>query len=237
MPFAHQRLFASAGTDTAILNIGGIANITWLGANGQVSGFDTGPGNMLMDALMQRISQGQHTFDADGKLAASGVVCDALLTALTEHPFLQQTPPKSTGREAFGSQWVDLIMQWPGIDHAGRMATACHFTALSIQQSMRFLPATPQRWLCCGGGTRNSHLMQLLRQQLAPATCTSTAVAGIAPQAVEAVCFALLAEQTLSGQSNTLAAVTGARHDVCGGNITPGDNWPTLLQQIPTWTR
>jgi len=237
VPFAHQQLFASGQENIAILNIGGIANITWLGADGNVAGFDTGPGNMIMDSLIQQISQGEQRFDKNGQLAASGSVDPELLNKLMQHPFLQQTPPKSTGREQFGNDIVDQIRNWPDISDADRLATACRFTADSICSSVRFLQATPARWLCCGGGVRNQHLMNILSQQLAPASVTTTDSAGIPPQAVEAVSFALLARQTLLGKINTLSAVTGAKRDVCGGQITPGDNWQALLQSIPSWIR
>jgi len=237
VPFAHRQLFFDPEHNTVILNIGGIANITWLGADGHITGFDTGPGNMIMDALMLAISHGERSFDENGQMAASGCVNDALLDTLLQHPFLQQTPPKSTGREQFGEDVVNQMLNWPDISNADRLATACRFTATSIAQSIRFLPDKPDRWLCCGGGVRNRHLMKLLQQQLSPASVETTAAASIPPQAVEAVCFALLARQTLLGEPNTLAAVTGAKRDVCGGQITPGANWQTLLRDIPTWIR
>lgn len=236
-PFAHQQLFASKQENIAVLNIGGIANITWLGCDGAAAGFDAGPGNMVMDALMRKISDGEHGFDNNGQLAASGSVNAALLEKLMRHPFLQQQPPKSTGREQFGDDIVDQILSWPDLSDADRLATACRFTADSICSSVRFLPSPPARWLCCGGGVRNPHLMALLAQQLAPATVATTDSAGMPPQSVESVSFALLARQTLLGKTNTLAAVTGASRNVCGGRITPGDNWQELLQSIPSWIR
>ena len=237
VPFAHQQLFAAAGGSTAVLNIGGISNLTWLGANHDVTGFDCGPGNMIMDGLMQRISNGRYSFDHDGAMAAAGRVCEPLLAKLMQHPFIHRPPPKSTGREDFGDAVIASIMDWPDISDADRMATACAFTVHSIASQRRFLPQPPERWLVCGGGARNRYLMQQLIQTLAPARVQSTAEAGMPPQAVEAACFAMLAKQALLGAPNTLAAVTGATHDVCGGSITPGRNWRKLLQDIPRWTR
>ncbi|MDQ6996401.1 MAG: anhydro-N-acetylmuramic acid kinase [Mariprofundus sp.] len=237
VPFAHQRLFADPKQNTVVLNLGGIANITWLGVDGSVSGFDTGPGNMLMDAVIHEISDGKQAFDEGGQLAASGSVNTALVEELMRHSFLHKPPPKSTGREDFGSEIVKQILNWPDISDADRMATTCQFTADSIAQNTHFLPEKPDRWLCCGGGVRNRHLMHLLEKQLAPASVSTTQAAGLPPQAVVAVCFALLARQTLLGEANTLAAVTGAEHNVCGGQITPGENWQELLQSIPTWIR
>jgi len=237
VPFAHRHLFANNKKDIAVLNIGGISNITWLGINGSTTGFDTGPGNMVMDGLMLEISDGRNGFDNNGELAASGLVSKTLLEKLMAHPFLQRRPPKSTGREQFGQEVVDLILNWPELSDADRMATACQFTADSICESIRFMQSEPARWYICGGGVRNGHLMSLLQKQLAPAKVATTDAENVPPQAVEALSFALLARQTLMGQPNTLCEVTGATHAVCGGQITPGNNWQNLLQIIPAWIR
>jgi len=117
------------------------------------------------------------------------------------------------------------------LSDADRMATASAFTTLSIASSIEFLPDVPDRWLVCGGGVRNLYLMQKLAGQLAPASVASTETEGIPPQAVEATSFAILAHQTILGQTNTFSAVTGAERDVCGGMITPGNNWSELLRQ------
>lgn len=237
VPFAHRQLFASGTMNTVILNIGGIANVTWLGSDGSTGGFDSGPGNMVMDGLMLALSDGRHGFDHDGELAAAGRPCRPLLDALMAHPFLRRLPPKSTGREDFGQEMVDRILGWPGLTDAERMATASAFTVQSIVRSAGFFPAQARRWLVCGGGANNRHLMRQLAAALAPLPLATTQEEGIAPQAVEATCFALLARQTLMGLPNTLTSVTGARHAVCGGHITPGDNWPELLHSIPRWIR
>ncbi|MDX8405562.1 MAG: anhydro-N-acetylmuramic acid kinase [Mariprofundus sp.] len=237
VPFAHRQLFGSANEHIAALNIGGIANITWLGADGYTTGFDTGPGNMIMDGLMLTISDGKHRYDQNGTLAASGSVCDTLLNTLMQHPYLKRTPPKSTGREEFGEAIINSILAWPDLTDADRLATACRFSVESIAASRRFLPGTPQQWLICGGGVRNSHLMQELNRALAPAKVMPTDAAGMPAQAVESASFAILARQTLRGECNTIAHVTGADHHVCGGQITPGNNWAQLLQAIPQWTR
>ena len=242
VPFAHSQLFASDQHNTAIVNIGGIANITWINSDGYVTGFDIGPGNMLMDGLMSAITDGKKSFDRNGELAACGQVCEALLTTLMEHPFLSRTAPKSTGREMFGKAIIQQIIDWPELSDADRLATACCFTADAIAYSVSLIPQASKSgkklvWLICGGGARNQHLMSLLREKLAPSTVQSTDEVGISAQAVEAISFALLARATLMGAPNTLSAVTGASHDVCGGQITPGNNWPALLQAIPTWPR
>jgi len=237
VPFAHRKLFGSDALDTAVLNLGGIANITWLGKNGDTLGFDCGPGNMLMDALMLDLSDGCYGFDEDGALAASGRVCRPLLDKLLEHPFLQKRPPKSTGREDFGADVAHTILARPDISDADRLATACELTVRGVCDSIRFLPATPQEWLICGGGAHNTHLMHRLAESLAPARVSLTESAGMPSQAVEAACFAMLAFETLRGANNALAEVTGASHASCGGSIAPGNNWPGLLHDIQTWIR
>lgn len=236
VPFAHRELFVGPD-NTAIVNIGGIANVTWLGADGSVIGFDTGPGNMLMDGIMLGLSDGRYSYDNGGELAAAGTPCTPLLDLLLSHPFLERQPPKSTGREEFGQRLVDQILGWPEISDADRLATANAFTVISIANSSRFFPAPAKRWLVCGGGAFNRHLMQQLTKRLAPIPASSTETEGIPPQAVESISFAILARQALMGRDNTLPSVTGARHAVCGGQITPGANWQELMQLIPQWTR
>jgi len=232
VPFAHHALFGSPEHPTAVLNIGGIANITYL-HHSTITGFDSGPGNMIMDALMLAISDARDAYDLDGELAASGTVCEPLLDELINHPYLKRTPPKSTGREQFGQAMVDRILAYPDISDADRMATATEFTARSIAESRRFLPEPPELWYICGGGAYNLHLESRLKTLLKPAIVHSSAEFNILPEAMEAICFALLAKQTLLGLPNTVPAVTGATHAVGGGQITPGNNWSEIL----AWTR
>jgi len=231
VPFAHRRLFAGEAA-TAVVNIGGIANITFLGADGSVLGFDTGPGNMVMDALMRELSDGRHSYDADGELAAGGRACTELLEQLLRHPFLARRPPKSTGREEFGQNMVDRILGWPELTDADRLATACEWTAHTIADALRFLPEAPRKWLICGGGADNSHLLRRLSALLTPAEVATTGDVGIPAAAVEAVSFAILGHETLFGRPNTLPAVTGARRPVCGGAITTGNNWSKLIASL-----
>jgi len=224
VPFVHQRLFSQAGKNVAIVNIGGIANITYLGADGTVLGFDTGPGNMVMDGLMKTMTDARFGYDEGGELAATGEVCQPLLDQLLAHPFFKKVPPRSTGREDFGEDVVHQIMSFD-IPDANKMATASALTVQSITQSMSFLPQKPDLWLLCGGGALNTHLKQTMTDLLEGAQVQTTTDVGLAVEAVEAVAFAILAEQTLYGTPNVISAVTGALHDVCGGQITPGNNW------------
>ncbi len=245
-PFIHQILFGEQDNNVAVLNIGGIANVTLIPANGQVLGFDTGPGNMIMDNLILTLSDGRYAYDRNGELAASGNICKQLLEELLDHPYFKRKPPKSTGREDFGRVIVDIILGWQGISDADRMATATELTARTIAESHNFLTAKPESWYACGGGASNTYLMNRLESLLTPAKVFGTDRKGIPTDAVEAVCFAILAWHTLLGKSNTLPEVTGARHAVTTGHIVPGDNWPELLQTLariipespetPSWT-
>ncbi|HKI59941.1 MAG TPA: anhydro-N-acetylmuramic acid kinase [Mariprofundaceae bacterium] len=235
VPFIHHALFGTPEHPIAVLNIGGIANITYL-HHEIATGFDTGPGNMVMDALMLEMSDGRHAYDADGDLAASGNIESKLLNELLGHPYFKRTPPKSTGREIFGRQVVDQILAWPEISDADRMATAAELTAQSIVDSIQFLPQSPESWYLCGGGAYNLHLTSRLQDLLEPGSVKSPAEMNILPEAMEALCFALLAKNTLLGMVNTVPAVTGATHAVVGGQITPGNNWDATTEWIRSHT-
>ncbi|MDQ7001354.1 MAG: anhydro-N-acetylmuramic acid kinase [Ghiorsea sp.] len=221
VPFVHQRLFAQQDKNIAVVNIGGIANITYLGADGTVLGFDTGPGNMVMDALMQTMTDARFCYDKGGELAAMGKVDQPLLESLLQQTFFQKIPPRSTGREDFGEVVVQHIMA-VDIPDADKMATACALSVASIVASIQDLPQHPDGWYICGGGALNHHLMQQLSAQLAPANVQTTTDIGLSIEAVEAVAFAVLAERTLAGEINTLSSATGALHDVSGGQVTLG---------------
>jgi len=236
-PFAHRAMFADPQQPVAVLNIGGIANITCITPEDILLGFDTGPGNMVMDGVMLALTDGRNGFDEDGNMAATGRACRPLLDELMSHPFFRRKPPKSCGREEFGRNIVHTIMAWPGLTDSDRVRTALEMTVQGIVQSLPWLPARPVRWHVCGGGARNRFLLSRLAEVLTPAEITTTDDAGIPAQALEAVAFALLAWHALQGATNTLSEVTGAGHAVCGGHIVPGRNWPELLQSIPTWTR
>ncbi|MDX8411330.1 MAG: anhydro-N-acetylmuramic acid kinase [Mariprofundaceae bacterium] len=237
-PLAHRLLFGDRQQAMAVLNIGGIANISYLDPSGRTLGFDTGPGNMLMDGLMLALSDGRDAFDQGGRLAASGKVCNALLETLLQHPFFARPAPKSTGREEFGHKVVEQILAWQGVSDADRMATAAHLTAASIAHAQRLLPAEPSCWYVCGGGAYNEYLMHLLADLLAPARVTTTEHIGIPSNAVEATSFALFGWLALAGLSNTIPEVTGADHAVSAGHIAPGRNWPELTKLLTRnpWT-
>ena len=208
LPALHAALLHDAGEARAVLNLGGIANLTLLPADGPVRGFDTGPANALLDAWCAR-----HTgaaFDAGGGFAASGTVDAALLARLRAEPWFALPPPKSTGREHFHLDWLQ-----PHLDagHAPRdvQATLLELTAATVADALRAQQPDTRRVLACGGGVHNPVLLARLAAHLPGVVVESTAAHGLDPDFVEAMGFAWLARQTLLGLPGNLPAVTGAR--------------------------
>jgi anhydro-N-acetylmuramic acid kinase len=192
-----------------VLNVGGIANITVLSADpGQpVIGFDTGPGNTLMDAWSQ--SRRQQPVDRDGEWAASGEVDEALLTALLQDRYFAADAPKSTGVDHFNLAWLEKHLQGNEAD-ADVQATLCELTARSIARDIEHHAGQARRILVCGGGVHNGELMGRLARRLNGRSVESTAAEGLDPDWVEAMAFAWLARQTLAGRPGNLPSVTGA---------------------------
>lgn len=219
MPAFHQAMLAPCGEDVAVLNLGGIANLTLLPRAGEVSGFDTGPANGLMDAwMLEHCGQG---FDADGRFASSGQPDEALLAALLAEPWFMLPPPKSTGRDLFHLAWLRRHISARELAAADVQATLLELSARSIVQALRHTQAGTRRLFVCGGGVHNGALMRRLAQLLPDASVQSTAVLGIDPDFVEAMGFAWLARQTLEGLAGNLPAVTGARGPRVLGAIHP----------------
>ena len=227
VPITDFLLFAHPARTRAVQNLGGIANVTYLpagGSEGQVLAFDTGPGNMILDRLAVRLSDGRHRCDRGGRLAAKGRVHAPLLAELMQHPYLRRRPPKSTGREEFGAALADELLaraRRERIGPADLLATATAFTARSVADAYRrFLPGAVDEAILCGGGTRNPTLVKMLRKALAPAKVLATDDLGIPADAKEAVSFALLAVRTLRGQPGNVPAATGARRAAVLGTIS-----------------
>lgn len=220
VPAFHKAAFRSTAINRAIVNIGGIANISWLPLSGEVSGFDTGPGNVLMDAWIGRHCN--QRYDRSGAWAVSGVVDTELLEHLLQHPFLLQRPPKSTGREDFNPAWLDAcLQQHPYITKPEDVqATLLAFTARTItDQINKLAQGTAAEVYLCGGGAYNEALFRCIQGLLPACTVATTAQLGIAPEWIEATAFAWLARQTLNRGSGNLCAVTGARKPVILGGV------------------
>ena len=220
VPFAHRLLFGEFKNKIAIHNLGGISNITYLSPQKQLA-FDTGPANMLIDALAQKLFQKK--FDKSGALARRGHVDANLVKSFLCDAFFAKKPPKSTGREAYGAtyavRWLKQAqkMKLTPID---LLATATQFTAESIALAyQRFiLPYGLDQVVFCGGGAKNTYLISLIKKLL-PVPVLLTSDYGLAPQSIEAIAFALLGYFALLGKPNQIAALTGGRHDLSLGQI------------------
>ncbi len=218
VPAFHNAMFADHKEARVVVNIGGIANVTLLPAErGRVSGFDTGPGNLLMDAWSRAYLQQSH--DENGAFAASGTVNAALLQALLADEYFQRRPPKSTGREHFGEVWLAEKLRGRNLAPADVMATLCELTAYSIANAIASHAPHAARVLLCGGGAHNAHLLKRLAADLPQRIITTTEDFGIHPDWVEAAAFAWLARETLAGRPGNLPAVTGARRPAVLGAI------------------
>lgn len=221
VPAFHHYLFGVPGTARAILNIGGMANLTLLDTQGHTTGFDCGPGNVLMDLWCERHS-GQ-SFDADGAWARTGTVIPSLLEAFLAEPFFALAPPKSTGRDLFEWRW--LLERLTGVPDARPedvQATLLELTATTCVGGLAHSQGNVSLMALCGGGALNSRLKERL-SALVPSgvTLTSTDNLGLPAQQVEATAFAWLARQTLLGLPGNLASVTGARGARVLGAIYP----------------
>ncbi|WP_028456118.1 anhydro-N-acetylmuramic acid kinase [Chitinilyticum litopenaei] len=218
VPAFHRAMFGQPGQTRAVVNIGGFANVSWLAADGSSTGWDTGPGNVLMDLWIQG-SQG-HTYDENGQWAASGTASPALLARLLADPYFALPAPKSTGRDHFHAGWLAEKLQGLTLAAADVAATLSTLTVSTIASDLR-RAGTPDAVYVCGGGAANRHLMQQLTVELAPVPVFSTTEAGIAPQWVEACAFAWLAHRCLAGLPGNLPAVTGATGPRVLGAIWP----------------
>jgi anhydro-N-acetylmuramic acid kinase len=221
VPLVDHLLFRAPGVRRAIQNIGGIANVTLVGDSfAELVAFDTGPGNMALDAVARAASRGVDAYDVDGRRAARGQIDRQLLTELHRHPFFAQSPPKTTGRELFGRSFVyPLLDRWakrppssPGLSPLDDLlATLTRFTAETIARSYReHLPGPPDEIYLCGGGAYNPTLRAHLTELCAPTPVRDTTALGVDPKAKEAVAFAVLANETLFGHPGNVPRATGA---------------------------
>ncbi len=222
VPAFHAAAFGQPGRTQAVVNIGGIANVTLLAADGTVTGFDTGPGNCLLDGWARR-HLGQ-PIDRDGRWAGSGRINAALLQALLAEPYFSLPHPKSTGRELFASAWLERALAGRTVEPPDVQATLAELTARSIAGALLKGGGkpSPDRVLVCGGGAYNQHLMNRLAVALPGIELGTTGSCGIAPEHVEGAAFAYLAHCHLSGLAGNVPTVTGARHAVVLGARYPG---------------
>jgi anhydro-N-acetylmuramic acid kinase len=229
VPYADFLLFRHPNRSRAIQNIGGIANVTWMPAQPKIAdliAFDTGPGNMMMDRVIQLITRGKQNYDDGGRLARQGWINPPLLAELLAHPFLRRRPPKSTGREEFGVAFADELFRRKrkaGVAPLDILSTLNAFTSLSIRDAYRrFLPKWPDEVILCGGGARNRLLVERLMADLQPSKVVVMDKLGVNADAKEAVSFALLARETIRGVPNNVPSATGAKRAVVLGKIIPG---------------
>ena len=241
VPWTDAALLCHPKRVRCIQNIGGIANVTYLGKGQEaIRAFDTGPGNMLLDALISLGTQGTQRYDRNARLARRGQLDPELLAQLQAHPFFDRHPPKSTGREDFGLPLAQKLFRRYQRTHRAKchtsssppladlLYTATHLTAWSIAEAYRrFLPTPPAEVILCGGGADNPLLVSLLNEQLAtlapdhPPQLRRIDDLGIPNKAKEAASFALLAAATLDGIPANVPAVTGARRPIVLGAVTP----------------
>ena len=228
VPYAHAVAFSHARRARLVVNIGGISNVTYLPAGGgmaDVRAFDTGPGNMVLDAIVQDATQGTRAYDAGGRWARKGTIHRPLLTELMAHPFLARRPPKSTGREEFGAPFVRQLrdkQKRARLSMEDLLATCAAWTAEAIGSARRWVPGKIDDVIIGGGGVSNRAIMASLRTVFAPAPVLSFDECGWSSKAFEATAFALLAHDLLQGHCTNVPQVTGARRPVLLGSIVPG---------------
>jgi anhydro-N-acetylmuramic acid kinase len=215
-PLLHQQLFQSSEESRAVLNIGGISNVTLLASNSSIAGFDCGPGNCLMDAWIRKSSD--KDFDAYGEWAAGGEVNDELLGRLLDDPYFSLPAPKSTGLEYFNLAWLEVLSAGMAIDDQDMQCTLAELTAITVTAS---LPAdlSLARLLVCGGGVHNYHLLARLSSHLSGVTVESTQHHGVDPDWLEATLFAWLAKERLDERLQDIGPITGARKPILLGKI------------------
>lgn len=237
-PLVHHLLFAHPSRGRVILNLGGIANVTVLPAGedtGTVTGFDTGPANVLLDEFVRTAGLADCGYDAGGRLAATGTPVPEILEDLLQHPFILRAPPKSTGRETFNPAFVAAVrdrLARSGTSAVDGLATLAAFTVQAVSRNLRafvFPSAAIREVVVMGGGAENAALMRGLADALPECEVMPAEALGVPGRAVEAMAFAALAYLTASGLPGNLPRVTGASGCRVLGCIVPGANYRGLI--------
>jgi anhydro-N-acetylmuramic acid kinase len=235
IPYVDYLLFRDSQKGRVLLNIGGIANITSLPPSAtieQIKAFDTGPGNMVIDALVRRFTNGEKTYDTDGSIGAAGQVIGDLLEKLLAQPFFLACPPKTAGREQFGDAFVRQMLEHSKTARfEDLVSTATELTARSVAAAVTefVLPENRvQQIIVSGGGARNSFLLQCLQTALGNIEVLTSDALGIPTAAKEAIGFAILANETLHMHAGNVPAATGAHRPVVLGKVAYGTNYKRL---------
>jgi anhydro-N-acetylmuramic acid kinase len=234
VPYVDALLLASDAEDRIAINIGGIANLTIVprrSAPQDVVAFDSGPGNMLIDAFVQRRTRGSQTFDRDGKLALAGTVQPAALATMLNDPYFSLAAPKSTGRERFGAQFLDKHVELQGLSLEDGVATLTALTAAALAQAVTAAGVPRARILVSGGGVDNPAIMRELRQRLPEHRVERSDTMNLPADSKEAVAFAILGYETLRGRAANVPRSTGAGAQVVLGAIAPHDV-TNLLEKV-----
>ncbi|MGH7058000.1 MAG: anhydro-N-acetylmuramic acid kinase, partial [Acetobacteraceae bacterium] len=216
-PSFHRAFFGDPRESRAVLNLGGIANLTLLVPDRRVVAFDVGPANALLDPLAREATG--ESFDRDGRLAAAGRVNEALLAALLADPWFARPPPKSSGPEYFNLAWARRHVESADSALADLAATLTELSAAGVALALDAQRARPARVYCCGGGVHNPEFMRRLAARIPAVRVTTTADLGVDPDYVEAICFAWLAGERLAGRPGNLPDVTGATRSVVLGAV------------------
>lgn len=239
-PYLHYHLFRSLNYGVAVQNIGGISNMTYIPPGAKINdviAFDTGPGNMLIDAAVTQLTHQKLDYDKEGKLAGRGKIQTRLLKSLLKHPYFKKNPPKSTGREEFGTFLADKIIQKAQrlkkrLKKEDIIATVTAFTAYSIAESYKriILPKFKLKEIVVGGGgARNKTLFAMIQRLLPSVQLKRFEDFHLNSNAIEAMAFALMAHETFHGKASNIPKVTGASHSVLLGKIIPGNNFKNLF--------
>ncbi|OCH99278.1 anhydro-N-acetylmuramic acid kinase [Legionella jamestowniensis] len=225
-PIYHQALFKNQPLPLVVVNIGGIANLSYLSEDSTVHGYDTGPGNCLMDAWIKR-NLGQE-YDKNGEWAASGKVIESLLTDLLQDSYFKKAQPKSIGKEYFSLAWLERHLK-PEYSHADIQSTLLMLTVHTIARAVNFEKKPPSQVLICGGGAHNLTLLNALGLLLQDIPVKSTNAYGVNPDFIEALMFAWLANKTLTSEALDMHLITGAKRPAILGTIYPAGidkrNW------------